>query len=179
MKCSSISLLCGLLLVTAGIFAFAPGPVMAQVDKKESNKKIVVIFKGGSKDPATKLSLDEKDQGSLAPETYLELSVSGGSHTITAGEETSRKVRCSRSLGGTGQLGTSSTSFDHIEMTFNPASLKVDLSKSETIYLLLERFKPPTISCEELESHPENLSDYRLREIKEQDGVKLVNKYKK
>jgi hypothetical protein len=178
MKGSSLSLLCGLLLVSAGIFAYAPSLAVAQGEKKESNKKIVVIFKGKAKDPATRLTLDGKEQSQLAPETFVELSTESGSHAITAGEEVSRKVRCFRSVGS-GTYATSSTSFDHEDMTFYPASLKVDLSALETVYLLVERFKPPTISCDELVAHPESLSDYRMHEIKTEDGEKLVKKYTK
>ncbi len=178
MKCLSISLLCGLFLVSACIIANAPAPLMAQVDKQEGNKKIVVIFKGGSKDPAAKLSVDDKEQGTLAPEKFIEISVGSGGHTVVAGEGSSRSVRCSRSLSGS-SYGTSSTSFDHIDVSFNPATLKVDLSASDTIYLLVERFKPPTIACEELERSPDKFSEYKVREIKAEEGQKLVKKYSK
>jgi hypothetical protein len=178
MNRSSLSLLCSLLLVSAGIYAYAPSLAMAQGEKKESNKKIVVIFKGKAKDPAARITLDGKEQSQLAPETFVELPAGSGIYAVNVGEEVSRKVRCFRSVGS-GTYATSSTSFDHEDMTFYPASLKVDLNALETVYLLVERFKPPTISCDELVAHPESLSDYRMREIKTEDGEKLVKKYSK
>jgi len=178
MKCFSLSLLSGL-LVSTGLLVYSPGSLMAQADKKEGNKKIVVIYKGGSKDPAAKISLDGNDQGALAPEKFLEISTGDGNHTVIAGEGSSRNVRCSRQLGGSGQLGTSSTSFDHIDVSFNPAELKLDLKDKDAIYLQLERFKPPTLTCDELERKPDQFSEYKLREIKAEDGQKLVKKYSK
>jgi hypothetical protein len=179
MKCTSMSLLFSLLLAGACIFASAPAPAMAQVGENENNTKIVIIYKAKkNKDPDAKVFLDDKEQGVLKAETYLELAADAGSHKITVGEATSRSIRCSRSIGS-GPYATSSTSFDYYDMPIDPIIQKVELNTQEPIYLLIERFKIPTISCDELPRSTDILVDFKVQEIKKKDGEKYLKKYKK
>jgi hypothetical protein len=180
----ALSLLCGLLLLCSSSFyaqetgqsKSTSAQAVAQTGQMEGNKKIVVIFKGSKKDPAANVTLEGKDVGELAFETYLEMKVKNGSYTVGAGKYVTHSVVCyieSMQSGGGCSAGGSQ---DHVPMQFQPATLKVDVGENEATYILIERFKPESTCCNQLGS--KKLMDYKMKEIKAKDGEKYLSKYK-
>jgi hypothetical protein len=183
---AKISLSCGpLLLGGIGYFAYASSPAnylpsadrpaIEQAGQTEGNTKIIVIYRGSTKDPAASVSLDGNEKGKLPSRMYLAMPSSDGSHTIAVGGFEQRKVMCKQVIGVWGEAG--SDNIVNIEMPFHPASLTVTLAERETTYLLIERNRPSLSLCSSLSSSPSGLTNYRLREIKAKDGEKLVKKF--
>jgi len=162
-----ILLSCGLLLQSSiGFYA---------QESSQTDKKIVVIYKGSNKSQAAPLSLDGTEKGELPNETYLVIPAKDGSHEVTVGKQVTHSFTCydaTISGGGSCSAGGPRTS---MTMSFSPVSLKVDLSESATTYILVEPYKPEGC-CNEIARM--KMVDYKLREIKAKDAEKLVKKYK-
>jgi hypothetical protein len=164
-----ILLSCGLLLL--GSISF----YAQESGQTEGNKKIVVIFKGNNKSTVAPVALDGTEKGELPNESYIAIPAKDGSHEVTVGKNVTHGLTCyleTISSGGNCSAGGAQNS---ITMTFSPVSIKVDLSKNEKAYILVEPYKPEGC-CSQMSRM--KLVDYKLREIKEKDAEKLVKKYK-
>jgi hypothetical protein len=159
---AKMSLLLVLILCSFGFSAYALG--------SEESQKIIVIYRASTKDPAVKLTLDGKENGSLTGGTYIELPTDDGKHVITAGMPVQKTIDCLMGWGG-----NNDAPLDHIKVNFRPASITVDAAK--TVYILAERFRPETVHCMDMSRNLNKFTDYKLREIKPPEAEKLMQKY--
>jgi hypothetical protein len=159
-----ILLLCSILLCSTWFYAQESG---------QTDKKIVVLFKGNSKSTAAPVALDGMVQGELPNETYLVIPAKDGSHDVTVGKQDTHAFKCNvESMSGNCTSGGATNS---LTLTFYPVTLKVDLSEGATTYVQVEPFKPEGC-CTDIGRI--KLVDYKVRVIKAKDGEKLMNKYK-
>lgn len=144
----------------------------AYASDSEESRKIIVIYKASTKDPAVKLTLDGKENGSLTGGTYMELPTDNGKHLMTAGVPVQQSYRCY--IGGA--IVTSTSPVDHIQVNFRPASITIDVGK--TVYILVERYKPATVACNDIGRFVDKFTNYRLQEINPEKAEKLTRKYR-
>jgi hypothetical protein len=155
---------CGLLLLCSVSF----------YAQESGQKKIVIIFKGSSKSPVAPISLDGQDKGELNNEAYIEIPVKEGSHDLTVGKQVTHNFTCYLESMSSGGGCTSGGPQNDLTLTFMPVTIKVDMSKNEKSYLLVEPYKPEGC-CSQVNRM--KLVDYKVREIKAKDAEKLTSKY--
>jgi hypothetical protein len=166
---AKILLSCGVLLLCSnGFYA-------QESSQTEGTKKIVVIYKGTSKSTAAPVLLDGLAKGEIANETYITIPAKDGSHDVTVGKSVSHSFTCTQPNMSAGGSCTAGGSQNTLTMSFSPVTIKVDLSKSEATYILVEPYKPEGCCTE---TSRMKMVDYKLREIKAKDAEKLLSKYK-